>query len=338
MQFHVFLEPRDHLVRAWCLAAVAVLIALVNGTGPAVAQQLPAGPVRIIVPFPAGGAADFTARLIAQKLGEAWKSNSVVVENQPGANGNVGAAFVSRAVPDGSTLLLSSPGVFTTNRFLYKSMPFDPDSGIIPVSLVIISPNVLVRNADFPADTLQALIDKARANPGQLQYASQGVGSTAHLTGAFMAQTAGVEMVHIPFRGDAPALNAVVAGHVPIMWNTLGSVLPQVRGSKLKALAVGTSERLPALPDVPTAKQAGLAGFESVTWFALAAPGGTPDVITSNISQAVARALRADDVRARLMEVGLQGVGSSPGEMRDYVTAETRKWKGVIVKSDIKPE
>lgn len=329
---------RDLHVRSRFFALAGALLALLCGIGAALAQQMPAGPVRIVVPFPAGGAADFTARLIAQKLGEEWKNNSVVVENQAGANGNVGAAFVSRAVPDGSTLLLSSPGVFTTNRFLYRSMPFDPDHGIVPVSLAIISPNVLVRNADFAAETVQVLIDKARANPGQLQYASQGVGSTAHLTGAFMAQTAGVEMVHIPYRGDAPALNAVVAGHVPIMWNTLGSILPQVRGGTLKALAVGAAERLPALPDVPTAKQAGLADFELVTWFALAAPAGTSDAIASAISQAVGRALRADGVRARLADLGLQSVGSSPGEMHAYVAAETKKWKVVIEKSDIKPE
>jgi len=195
-----------------------------------------------------------------------------------------------------------------------------------------------VRNPDFPATDLLALIARAHANPGQVQYASQGNGSTAHLTGALMAQTAGIDMGHIPYRGDAPALNDVIGGHVPIMWNTLGSVLPHVRAGKLKALAVGTPERLSVLPDVPTAKEAGLPGFESVTWFAVAAPGGTPDSMVAGISQAVARALRAPDVQARLAEIGLRGVGSSAAEMRDYVAAETAKWKAVVEKAGIKPE
>jgi len=326
------------LGRTKIVASVVAAVASIAMPGAAFAQQPPAGPVRIVVPFPAGGAADFTARLIAQKLADEWKNNSIVVENHAGANGNVGAAIVSRAAPDGSTLLLSSPGVFTTNRYLYKSMPFDPDGGLVPVSLAIISPNVLVRNPDFDAPTLQAVIDRARVNAGKVQYASQGVGSTAHLTGALMAQIADVDLVHVPFRGDAPALNAVVAGHVPIMWNTLGSVLPQVRAGKLDALAVGTTERLTGLPDVPTARQAGLPGFESVTWFAMAAPGGTPDAVVNAVSQAVARALRADDVRARLAETELRAVGSSPAEMRDFVAAEARKWKAVIEKAGIKPE
>jgi tripartite-type tricarboxylate transporter receptor subunit TctC len=195
-----------------------------------------------------------------------------------------------------------------------------------------------VRNADFPAPDLQALIARARANPGKVQYASQGRGSTAHLTGAFMAQTAGVELGHVPYRGDAPALNDVIGGHVPIMWNTLGSVLPHIRGGKLKPLAVGTSERLPGLPDVPTAKEAGLPGFESITWFAMAAPAGTPEPIVTAMSQAVARVIQAPEVQARLAEIGLRGVGSSPADMRAHVAAETAKWKVVIEKAGITPE
>lgn len=325
---------RRNPVRA-ALSFAFFAIAWSDGT--ALAQQIPAQPVRIVVPFPAGGAADFTARLIAQKLGEEWRQ-TVVVENHAGANGNVGAEYVSRAAPDGSTLLVSSPGVFTTNRFLYKAMPYDPDKNLTPVSLAIVSPNVLVRNPEFPASDLPALIARARANPGRVQYASQGKGSTAHLTGALMAQTAGIDLGHVPYRGDAPAMNDVVAGHVPIMWNTLGSVLSHVRGGKLKALAVGTRERLAALPDVPTATEAGLPGFESVTWFAMAAPAGTPDPMVVAISQSVARALRTPDVQSRLGELGLRGVGSSPAEMRDYVAAETAKWKAVIEKAGIQPE
>lgn len=325
---------KHRMVRAGFFFAILAPLCL---SGPAAAQQVPTKPVRIIVPFPAGGAADFTARLLAQKLGEDWRQ-TVVVENHAGANGNVGAEYVSRAAPDGSTLLISSPGVFTTNRFLYKAMSYDPDKDLALVSLAIVSPNVLVTNPEFPAKDLPALIARARANPRQIQYASQGKGSTAHLTGALMAQTAGIDLVHVPYRGDAPALNDVIAGHVPIMWNNLGSVLSHVRGGRLNAIAVGTPERLPGLPDVPTANEAGLPGFASVTWFAMAAPAGTPDALIAGISQAVRRALRSPDIAARLAEIGLRGVGSSPGETRDYVAAETAKWKAVIERADIQPE
>jgi tripartite-type tricarboxylate transporter receptor subunit TctC len=303
----------------------------------AVAQHFPSKSVRIVVPFPAGGAVDFTARMIAQKTGEEWRQ-TVVVENQAGANGNVGADAVAKAAPDGHTLLVSSAGVFTTNRFLYKNIPYDPDRDLAPVSLAIVAPNVLVANPGFPVSDLASLIARAKTNPGQIHYASQGNGSTGHLTGALLAQSAGIDIGHVPYRGDAPALNDVIAGHVPIMWATMTSVLPHIRGGRLKALVVGSRERAPELPDVPTAIQAGLPDFQSVGWFAVAVTGGTSREIVDKIADAVGRAMRAPDVVARLNEIGAKGVGNSPAEFAAFKDAETVRWKKVIEAANIRPE
>jgi tripartite-type tricarboxylate transporter receptor subunit TctC len=303
----------------------------------AVAQQFPSKSVRIVVPFPAGGAVDFTARMIAQKTGEEWRQ-TVVVENHAGANGNVGADTVAKAPPDGHTLLVSSAGVFTTNRFLYKNIPYDPDRDLAPVSLAIVAPNVLVANPGFPVTDLHSLIARAKANPGQIHYASQGNGSTGHLTGALLAQSAGINIGHVPYRGDAPALNDVIAGHVPIMWATMTSVLPHIRGGRLKALVVGSRERAAELPEVPTAIEAGLVDFQSVGWFAVAVTGGTSSDVIEKISASVGRAMRAPDVVARLNEMGAQGVGNTPAEFAAFKNAETLRWKKVIDAANIRPE
>lgn len=314
------------------LGAVVCLLA----AGPA-AQQFPGKTVRIIVPFPAGGAVDFTARMIAQKMSEEWRQ-TIVVENHAGANGNVGADAVAKAAPDGYTLLVNSAGVFTTNRFLYKNTPYDPDKDLAPVSLAIVAPNVLVANPAFPVSDLKTLIARAKANPGQIHYASQGNGSTGHLTGALLAQSAGIDIGHVPYRGDAPALNDVIGGHVPIMWATITSVLPHIRGGRLKPIVVGSRERAPELPEVPTAIEAGLPDFQSIGWFAVAVTGGTPNDIVNKIAEAVGRTMRAPDVVARLTEMGAKGVGNTPAEFAAFRSAETARWKKVIDAANIRPE
>ena len=314
-----------------CLAALA--FAALCLTRPAAAQFAPDRPVRIVVPVPPGGAVDVAARIVGQKLSELWKQ-PVTIDNITGASGNVGADVVARAPADGYTLLISAPTVFSINKFLYKNMAFDPDTAFKPVSIAVVTPNILVINPAYPAKTLKELIDLARQKPGDVQYASQGIGSTSHLTGALMGQTAGVDFGHVPYRGDAPALNDVVAGHVPFMWNSIGSVLSFIRAGTLRALAVGTSERLPELPDTPTAKEAGL-DIESVTYIAFAAPAGTPDAIVGSISKTIADALHDPNVRARFADMGARAVGDTPAEMRAYVAAETAKWRQVIARAGI---
>jgi tripartite-type tricarboxylate transporter receptor subunit TctC len=315
------------------IAAAVFSFATVHSAG----AFAPDKPVRLIVPFPAGGAVDFTARLIAQRLAEEWRQNAIV-ENQAGANGNVGAEYVARSKPDGTVLLVSSPGVFTTNRFIYRSMPYDPDKDLAPVSLVMVSPNVLVVGPQMKVSDLRSLLARARAEPEKLTYASQGVGSTAHLSGALMSQLAKIDIAHIPYRGDAPALNDLIGGHVSMMWNSVGSVSTHVRGGKLKAVAVGSTKRSPALPDIPTAIEAGLLGFESVTWFAMGAPGTTPKQTLSEISASVHRATSDPAIQAQLATIGAQGLGSAPDELRDFIASETSKWKAVIERARIAPQ
>jgi tripartite-type tricarboxylate transporter receptor subunit TctC len=326
---------RDRFGRGLMRLLLAAAVCFVPGAG--FAQQFPSRTVRIVVPFPAGGAVDFTARMIAQKLGEEWRQ-TVVVENQAGANGNVGADAVAKASPDGHTLLVSSAGVFTTNRFLYKNTPYDPDKDLAAVSLAIVAPNVLVANPAFPVSDLQGLIARAKASPGQIHYASQGNGSTGHLTGALLAQSGGIDIGHVPYRGDAPALNDVIGGHVPIMWATITSVLPHIRGGRLKPIVVGSRERAPELPDVPTAIEAGLPDFQSIGWFAVAVTGGTPSDVVNIIAAAVGRAMRAPDVVARLTEMGAKGIGNTPAEFTAFRDSETVRWKKVIDAANIRPE
>lgn len=297
----------------------------------------PDQPVRLIVPFPAGGAVDFTARLLAQKLSDEWHQ-PVIIENQAGANGNVGAQYVARSAPDGTVLLVSSPGVFTTNRFIYRATSHDTDLDFAPVSLVMVSPNVLVVSPDIGITDLPSLVAWARGQPGELTYASQGIGSTAHLTGALMAQLANIELRHVPYRGDAPALNDVIGGHVSMMWNSIGSVGSNIRGGKLMALAVGSNTRSPALPGVPTAAEAGMTGFQSVSWFAVAAPRATPKQTLADIAASIHHATNDPAIQARLAEIGAQGVGNTPDELQNFITSETTKWKAVIDRAEIGPE
>jgi tripartite-type tricarboxylate transporter receptor subunit TctC len=205
--------------------------------------------------------------------------------------------------------------VFTTNRFIYRAMSYNPDHDLAPFCLVIVSPNVLVVSPDTGITDLPSLLVRARAQPGELTYASQGIGSTAHLTGALMAQVANLDIRHVPYRGDAAALNDLIGGHVAMMWNSIGSVGANVRGGKLRALALGSAARSPTLPAVPTAEELGLAGFESVSWFAMAAPHGTPEETRADIAASVHRATSDPDITARLAEIGAQGVGSTPDRL-----------------------
>jgi tripartite-type tricarboxylate transporter receptor subunit TctC len=317
--------------------SLAGAVALLACAGAGSAQDYPSATVRMVVPFPAGGAVDLIARLLANKLREEW-GQSVIVENQPGANGNVGAEHVARSVPDGHTLLLSSAGVFATNKLLYKTLNYDPDKDLSPISLAVVAPNVLVANPGLQATSVQALIAQARANPGGLHYASQGNGSTGHLTGVALRQAAGIDIAHVPYRGAAPALNDVIAGHVPIMWDTITSVLPHIRAGKLRPLAVGSRERSPALPDVPTAIESGLSDFQSLGWFAVAVTAGTPEPVVRKIAAAVARGIKAPDVSKTLGEMGAQAVGGSPAELAAFTRTEIARWKTIIDAAGIGPE
>ena len=311
--------------------SIGVVAAALFLASPAIAVAgpgFPEKPVRVIVPFPAGGTADVVPRIVAEKLRVKW-GQPVTVENRPGAGGNIGAAEVARAEPDGYTLIASPPGPLAINGSLYKKLSYDPLK-FVPISVVASMPNVLAVRADLPATSVRQLIEAAKANPGKFTYASQGNGTTSHLTAQMFQQRAGVQMVHVPYKGTAPALTDLIGGRVDLFFDNISSSLSQYRAGRIKVLAVASPSRVPALPDVPTLAESGLPGFHSGTWMAFAAPPHTPAPIASAISQAIAEAVREPEVRRRFGELGAEPVGSTPEEMARFVAEEAARWRKVI--------
>jgi tripartite-type tricarboxylate transporter receptor subunit TctC len=288
-------------------AAVAALLLF---AAPAAADEYPGKPIRMVVPYPAGGTVDILARLIGAKLQAAW-GQPVVVDPRTGAGGNVGAELVAKAEPDGYTLLLTASPPLTSNVALYRDLPFNPLTDFAPVSLLCEVPNVLEVAPQVPAHTAAELVALAKAKPGTLNFASQGNGTTSHLAGEMLKLKAGIDIVHVPYRGSAPALNDLVAGKVDLMFDNLVSSVPMIRAGNLRALAVGSAQRATSLPDVPTLKEAGL-DFETTAWFAIVAPARTPPPIVARWSAAAADALRQPDVAARLADLGAITVASTP--------------------------
>jgi tripartite-type tricarboxylate transporter receptor subunit TctC len=286
-------------------------------------------PVRLVVPFPAGGAADILARTAAEQLRHLW-TQPVLVENVSGAGGNVGAAAAARAEPDGHTLLCSPPGPLTINAALYRQLAFDPEAFVLAKV-----PNVIAVNAALGIATVPELIARARARPEGMSYASQGIGSTSHLTAALFQSLTGTRMVHVPYRGEAPALTDLVGGRVDMMFGNLTAALPHHQAGRLRIIAVADEARSPLLPDVPTAEEAGLPGFRSTAWFALVAPPGTPALLVARIAATVAEALRAPALRARYAEMGAEPVGRPPAETAAFFAEERRRWAAVIREAQV---
>jgi tripartite-type tricarboxylate transporter receptor subunit TctC len=318
------------MVRSW---AVLPLIAISIFVGIAHAQQqntfaYPDHAVRIVVPFPAGGTADILPRIVADKLRLQW-NQSIVVENRAGAGGNVGASVVATADPDGYTLLASPPGPIAINQMLYKSMSYDPSS-FEPVIILATVPNVLVVRSEFPAKTMADLIAYGKANPGKITYASQGNGSTAHLTAELFQSMAGIKMTHVPYKGSAPAEVDLMAGVVDIMFDNLASALPAYNGKKVRILAIGSQERAALLPDIPTARELGLSDFQAVTWFAVVAPAKTPPVIRNRINEATNAILQMSDVKEKFLQQGAQPHGSTIVDMAKFIADERKRWSHVI--------
>lgn len=309
---------------------VAVALALV--AGPAVAQQnYPDRPIRLVVPFAAGGSTDIVARIIAAKMGEILKQ-SIVVENRSGAGGNAGAAAVARAEPDGYTVLMGTVATHAINPALYTKMPYDPVKDFAPVSLLVNVPNVIVVHPSLNVKTVAELITLLKANPGKYDYASSGIGTPLHLSGALFESMAGVKMVHVPYKGAGPALLDVVGGQVKIMFDNLPSSIGQIRKGGVIGLAVTTKERSPAAPDMPTVSESGLPGYETYSWNAIFAPAGTPMPIIDKLAKAGAEAVADPAVKARLADLSAVSVGSTPAQLADHVKAELAKW-GPVVKA-----
>jgi tripartite-type tricarboxylate transporter receptor subunit TctC len=292
------------------------------------AEAFPSSTVTIVVPFPAGGTADFLPRIVADIVSRSW-NQPVVIENISGAAGNIGAERVARAKPDGYTLLASAPGPLAINHHLYKSLPYDPTK-FTPITVLGTSPNVLVVSPKLTARSAKDLITLAKSNPGKVTYASQGAGSTSHLTASLFESMAGVELVHVPYKGSAPALNDLLGGHVDIMFDNLTSSLAQHRAGKLRILAVADRNRAPALPDIPTIAESGLPNFLSVTWFGVVAPPNTPELLITQINRAIVEALQRPEVRSKFLEQGAEPVGNTSADMARFIAEESARWGQVI--------
>jgi tripartite-type tricarboxylate transporter receptor subunit TctC len=299
--------------------------------------EFPTRLVRLVVAFPPGGTNDAIARLLAQRLGDVW-GQPVIVDNRAGAGGTIGTELVARAEPDGYTLLVTPPGPITTNGSLYASLPYDPATAFAPVTVISQAPNLLLVNPKLPITTVAALVAAAKAAPDKFSYASQGNGTTSHLTGALFAATAGIALVHVPYKGSAPALNDLLSGQVDMMFDAVGNSLAHVRAGALRALATSGEHRLAALPDLPTMIEAGYPDFVSVVWYAMVAPAGTPAARRAQIAGTVGTILREPQMVERLAQLGNQPVGNTPDQMAALVATETTRWTRVIRAAGIQPE
>lgn len=293
--------------------------------------------VKLIVPFPAGGTSDQIARLAADELGRALKQ-PFIVDNRSGAAGNLGTTAAAQAAPDGYTLVLSGVGTNGINPGLYEKLSFDTNKDFAHITQLIAGPNVLVVNPEFPAKDFKAFIAYAKANPGKLSYASSGSGSSGHLAMELLKQQSGADLVHIPYRGGAPALNDVLANQVPVMFINQDVALQHVRAGKLHALAVSSAQRNPLYPNVPTVAESGFTGFEALSWVGLSAPKGTPQAIIDRAQQELAKAFNAPEVKSRLEAAGFIVVTSKPAEYQAYVKTESQRWAKVIKAAGIKPD
>jgi tripartite-type tricarboxylate transporter receptor subunit TctC len=318
------------LLRRFALGASLALVAVW-----ASAQTYPVKPIRIVVPFPPGGATDILARDVAQKLTEAW-GQQVIVDNRPGAGGNIGSELVAHSAPDGYTLEMGTVGTHAINASLYAKMPYDHVKDFAPVILVAGVPNVLVVNNAVPANSVAELIAYAKANPGKLNFASSGNGTSIHLSGELFKVMAGVQMTHIPYKGSAPALQDLLGGQVQLMFDNLPPSLPQIKAGKVRALAVTSLTRAPALPDVPTVAESGLPGFEASSWFGILAPAGTPPAIVAKLNAEIAKWLATPEAKEQLAKQGANAAGGTPEDFAKHIAAETAKWAKVVKDSGAK--
>ena len=317
---------------------VRLLLAAAIGLGmPAwsQAQTYPVRPIKIIVPSPAGATTDTLVRMTAQKLQEKW-GQPVIVDNRPGAGGNIGAEEAAKAAPDGYTLLFTYPAPLVVNKTLYKELAYDPDS-FVPISLEATVPLVLAVPPKEEATSVQQLIAFAKAHPNQLNFASQGYGTSGHLAGELFKSMAGIAIVHVPYKGSAPALTDILGGRIDMMFIELSTVLNQIKAGKLRALAVGSEKRNPFLPDVPAMAEV-LPGFQASTWFGMVAPPATPPEIVAKLSSAVAAAIREPDMAKRLVDMSATAVGDTPAEMAVFLRDERQRWGGVIRAAGVKAE
>lgn len=301
------------------------------------AQDYPNRPVKIVVPYPAGGSNDVIARILAQQLSEDLKQQ-FIVENRAGANGNIGAAAVTGGDADGYTLLVTAPGPLTINAALYGKLHFDPAKDFAPVALVAAVPIVLMVHPDVKANSVKELIALAQSQPGKLNFGSSGVGSTNHLAGELLKSMAKINISHVAYKGAAPAMNDLIGGHIPMMFDNMPAVLPQVSGKKVRAIAIAGSKRAASLPDVPTVAEAGLPGFEASAWFGLVAPAKISAPVLAKLTDATAKALKSPEVVKRFQDLGAEPGTYFGAAYGAFLQDESKKWADVIRASGAKVE
>ncbi len=317
-------------------ASIVAMTGTVMVAGVDAAENYPLRPVRLIVPFAPGAAQDIMGRMVAQRLTEAW-GQQVVVDNRAGAGSNIGVEMATRAQPDGYTLLFSNEAM-AINATLTKNRAFDPLRDLTPVSMIVINPRVFVANPSVPASNIKDLLALARAKPGSIRYGSSGIGTGPHLAAALLSSMAKVEMIHVPYKGVAPAITDVLAGQIQMIASTVSSAMPQIQSGKLKPLAVTTSKRSAALPNVPTVAESGVPGYEATAWSMLMVPAGTPKVLLARIHESTLRVLENADVRKRFAADGGEATSSTGEQAAKFLREEIQRWAKVIQEAGVRAE
>lgn len=323
------------LLAPLALATIALTAAGTAGAQ-ASAQNFPNKPIHIIVTFTSGGAPDTIARLIGERMSADW-GQSVIIDNKPGAGGNIGADFVAKSAPDGYNIVVGTVGTHSINGALYPKMPYDMIKDFSPITLLATTPNMLVVHNDVPAKNLKEFIELGKKE-GNMSFASSGSGTSIHVSGELFKTATGIDMTHIPYKGRASAIPDLLGGRVTMMFDNMPSSLPLVREGKLRALGVTSLKRSPAAPEIPTLAEAGLPGYEAVSWFAMFAPANTPKTIVTKLQLEIAKILKSPEISKRLLDIGLEPVGSTPEELAAYQISEIAKWAKVVKDSGAKLE
>jgi tripartite-type tricarboxylate transporter receptor subunit TctC len=328
-------EPQMKMRISRCRIVLAMLAAACMQ--PLLAQDYPEKTIRLIVPYTPGGTADMLARTLGQKMATGL-GQQIIIDNRPGAGGNIGADLVAKAAADGYTILMGTVATHAINPILYANMPYDAAKDFAPIVLLATLPNLLVVNPSIPAKNVKELIALAKSKPGELAFASAGNGTSQHLSGELFKKMTGVDMIHIPYKGSAPALTDLVGGQVQLMFDNIPSSLPQVRGGKLRALAVTGPRRSPVLPDLPTLAEAGLPGFSITSWFALYAPAGTPAKILLRLNKEAGKAITSKELRQQWMDQGIEPAGGTSDQLAEFRRIEAPKWEKIVRESGARVE
>jgi tripartite-type tricarboxylate transporter receptor subunit TctC len=318
-------------------STLAVLVTMMLAIHGHAADPYPNRPVRMIVPFNAGGATDIIARIVSQKLSESLGQN-VFVDNRPGANGVIGTEVVARSLPDGYTLLMVTAGTHAINSSLYKDIAYDPVKDFVHINFVATAPNVLIVNNSVPANDIKALIELAKEKPGQLTYGSAGLGSTLHLAGALFEEMAGVHLTHVPYKGGSQAMTDLLGERLTMMFDSISSAVPRIKQGNVRPLGVTSAKRSAALPEVPTIAEAGVPGYEATAWFGVVAAANTPKEIVNKLNAAINKVLENPDVREKLLALGTEPVGGTPEQFAAHVKKEVAKWRKVVIEAGLKAQ